>query len=175
MKSFTHYRLVSTFLFVFMSYSASTFSSQNYPNSDVSTIEGIIDEYYEVISGPKGFKYDAEKDQFLHAPKAMITKFSEVGEFQRHTLLDEQLPLLEPYLESFYEVEIHRVIEEYGDIAHVWSTFEMQKSADSEAFMRGINSISLYYKEDRLWIASWYTQNETDKERPEKYLLNNNQ
>ena len=60
MKSFTCYSLVSTFLFVFMGYSASTFSSQNYPDSDVSTIEGIIDAYYEVISGTKGFKYDAE-------------------------------------------------------------------------------------------------------------------
>ena len=175
MKSFTHYRLVSTFLFVFMSYSASTFSSQNYPNSDVSTIEGIIDEYYEVISGPKGFKYDAEKDGFHHAPNAIITRFGDSGEFQRHTLSDEQLSLLEPYLEGFYEVEINRVIEEYGDIAHVWSTFEMRKSPDSDAFMRGINSISLYYKEDRWWIASWSTQNETDKEIPEKYLLNNNQ
>ena len=175
MKAFTCYKLVATFFFLFMGYPASLFSSQNYPDTDVSTINGIIDAYYEVISGPQGFKYDAEKDQFLHAPKAMITKFSEVGEFQRHTLLDEQLPLLEPYLESFYEVEINRVIEEYGDIAHVWSTFEMQKSADSDAFMRGINSISLYYKEDRWWIASWSTQNETDKEIPEKYLLNNNQ
>ena len=51
----------------------------------------------------------------------------------------------------------------------------MRKSPDSDAFMRGINSISLYYKEDRWWIASWSTQNETDKEIPEKYLLNNNQ
>ena len=174
MNSFTCYKLVATFFFLFMGYPASLFSSQNYPDTDVSTINGIIDAYYEVISGPKGFKYDAEKDQFLHAPNAIITKFSEVGEFQRHTLLDEQLPLLEPYLESFYEVEINRVIEEYGDIAHVWSTFEMQKSADSDAFMRGINSISLYYKENRWWIASWSTQNEIDGEIPEKYLPNNN-
>ena len=170
MKSFTCYKQVATFLFLFMGYPASLFSSQNYPDTDVSTINGIIDAYYEVISGPKGFKYDAEKDQFLHAPNAIITKFSEVGEFQRHTLLDEQLPLLEPYLESFYEVEINRVIEEYGDIAHVWSTFEMQKSADSDAFMRGINSISLYYKENRWWIASWSSQYEDDVKVPEKYL-----
>ena len=104
MKSFTYYSLVSTFLFVLMGYSASTFSSQNYPDSDVSTIEEIIDAYYEVISGPQGFKYDAEKDGFLHAPNAIITRFSEAGEFQRHTLSDEQLSLLEPYLEGFYEV-----------------------------------------------------------------------
>ena len=157
-----------------MGYSASTFSSQNYPDSDVSTIEEIIDAYYEVISGPQGFKYDAEKDRFLHAPNAIITRFSDSGEFQRHTLSDEQLSLLEPYLESFYEVEIHRVLEEYGDIAHVWSTFEMRKSEDSDAFMRGINSISLYYKENRWWIASWSTQNEIDGKIPEKYLPNNN-
>ena len=174
MKSFTCYKLVTTFLFLFLSYPASTFYSQNYAGTDVLTIEGIIDAYYEVISGPKGFKYDAEKDKFLHAPGAIITKFSETGEFQRHSLMDEQLPLLEPYLESFYEVEINRVIEEYGDIAHVWSTFEMRKSADSDTFMRGINSISLYYKENRWWIASWSSQNEMDEKITEKHLPNNN-
>ena len=48
----------------------------------------------------------------------------------------------------------------------------MRKSADSDAFMRGINSISLYYKENRWWIASWSTQNEMDEKITEKYLPN---
>ena len=170
MQSFARYRVISAFLFICLGYSATTLSSENYSDNDVLSLDGIINAYYEVISGPKGFKYDTKKDQFIHAPNAIITRFNEMGEFQRHTLLDEQKSLLEPYSESLYEVEVNRVVEEYGSIVHVWSTFEMRESPDSNAFLRGINSISLYFKDDRWWIASWSTQYEDDIKVPEKYL-----
>ena len=62
--------------------------------------------------------------------------------------------------------------QEYGNIAHVWSTFAMMETLDSEPFLRGINSISLYFKDGRWWIASWQTQYESDTEVPKKYLPN---
>ncbi len=170
MRSFICYRIIPAILFIYLGYSTSTLSSENYSDSDVLSLDGIINAYYKVVSGPKGFKYDTKKDQFIHAANAIITRFNEVGEFQRHTLLDEQKPLLEPYSEGLYEVEVNRVVEEYGHIAHVWSTFEMRESPDSNAFLRGVNSISLYFKDDRWWIASWSTQYEDDVKVPKKYL-----
>ena len=45
---------------------------------------------------------------------------------------------------GFHEVEIHRVTEEYGQIAHAFSTYESRRLAsDPEPFARGINSIQL--------------------------------
>jgi len=170
MQSFVCYRVIFSFLFVCLSYSASTFSSENFSDSDVLSLDGIINAYYKVVSGPKGFKYDTKKDQLIHADNAIITRFNEVGEFQRHTLSDEQKSLTEPYPKGLYEVEINRIVEEYGRIAHVWSTFEMRESLDSDAFLRGVNSISLYFKDDRWWIASWSTQYEDNMKVPEKYL-----
>ena len=35
---------------------------------DTSSVDAIIDAYYEVISGPIGFIYDAERDENVHAP-----------------------------------------------------------------------------------------------------------
>jgi hypothetical protein len=64
--------------------------------------------------------------------------------------------------EGFYESEIHRVTERFGNIAHVFSTYESRTKADGPVIARGINSIELFYDGKRWWIASavW------DDERP---------
>jgi len=125
---------------------------------DISSINNIINAYYDVISGPSGFKYDADRDRNLHADSAIITRFNENGEFQRHDLFEEQKSLTEEYSEGLYEIEINRKTEEFGKIAHVWSEFEMRRSPNAKAYMTGVNSISLFFKDDRWWISSWSTQ-----------------
>jgi hypothetical protein len=115
-------------------------------NKNVQSLEAIVTSYYNVVSGPKGFKYDAKADNFLHAPEAMITRFNENNDFQRHDLPKEQESLREPYVEGFYEVEIHRITEEYENVAHVWSTYEMRNSPESTPFMRGVNSYLLLFQ-----------------------------
>lgn len=42
---------------------------------DTASVDAIIDASYEVISGPVGFVYDAERDETIHTPDAAITKF----------------------------------------------------------------------------------------------------
>ena len=57
---------------------------------DTASVDAIIDAYYEVISGPAGFVYDAERDENLHAPDALITKFFLDGTVQQHDFNNEQ-------------------------------------------------------------------------------------
>ena len=38
--------------------------------ADVSSIDGIIRAYYEVVSGPAGVAPDMQRDRSLHHPKA---------------------------------------------------------------------------------------------------------
>ena len=46
--------------------------------------------------------------------------------------------------EGFFEPEIARRVEEFGRIAHVFSTYETRRAAgDAAPFARGINSIQL--------------------------------
>jgi len=40
---------------------------------DVGSIDAIVNAYYEVVSGPRGHRYDADRDRRLHAPGAIIT------------------------------------------------------------------------------------------------------
>lgn len=63
--------------------------------------------------------------------------------------------------EGFQEREINRVVRKFGNIAHVFSTYEFSAS-DGKEKGRGVNSIELFWDGTRWWIssASW------DEERP---------
>ena len=145
--------------------------ADDYPlESDVSSIDAIVTAYYEVISGPVGHIYDAERDRSLHAPQAIITRVNSSGVLQRHDLATEQAPFTEPYAAGLFETEIGRIVQQYGNLAQVWSTFEIRNAPDGDVVSRGVTGMSLYYHEDRWWIASWSTQPEGDEPLPEKYL-----
>jgi hypothetical protein len=79
-----------------------------------------------------------------------------------------------PFLEGqgFFERETARRTEQFGHIAHVFSTYEArQKSDDARPFMRGINSIQLVNDGKRWWILTVFWEAETERTKlPEKYL-----
>ena len=72
----------------------------------------------------------------------------------------------------FFEKEIHRVEDSFGNITHVFSTYEAYRSQkDSQPFMRGINSIQLLHDQDRWWIINIYWTPEIPGNKiPEVYL-----
>lgn len=56
--------------------------------------------------------------------------------------------------DGFWESEIARQVSTFGDIAHVWSTYEARVgSPDRPPVMRGINSVQLLRRWGRWWIA----------------------
>ena len=79
-------------------------------------------------------------------------------------------PLFET--EGFYEKEVARRTELFGQIAHVWSTYESRHDPrDREPFMRGINSIQLLNDGKRWWIVTVYWDSERpDNPLPPQYL-----
>ena len=125
---------------------------------DTASIDAIIDAYYDVISGPEGFIYDADRDTNLHTKEALITKFSLDGSMQQHPFQTEQALVVSPYESAFFEVEVDRQVKRFGNVAHVWSEFEMKTAPDGAAYGGGFNSISLLFMLDRWWISSWATQ-----------------
>jgi hypothetical protein len=135
---------------------------------DTSSIDSIVNAYYEVVSGSEGFIYDADRDTNIHADGALITKVFPDGRFQRHDLSAEQAMISVPYDQAFFESEVERRIERYGNIAHVWSEFEMRASPEAEPYSGGFNSISLYFKDNRWWISSWSTQYKDPSLEPSK-------
>ena len=147
------------------------------PN-DVSTIEAIITAVYDVISGPAGEKRDWERMRSLFIPEAVLMpsgqnpKTKEVG--YRYWSLDEYIEKAGTSLEKdgFFEVEVARKVEQYGTIAHVFSTYESRRNQnDEKPFARGINSIQLLKGKDRWYVVSIFWMGETpDFPIPEIYL-----
>lgn len=131
---------------------------------DVSTLDGIIDAYYEVVSGPAGSVPDRARDHTLHRPGALvaITTVNAEGEptLFMGSLDDYHDRFGGPRSASFYETEIHRETMTFGNMTHVWSTYAYRGSPDGPLTGRGINSIQLYHDGSRWWITSWIFDSE---------------
>jgi len=145
---------------------------------DVESIDAIIAASYDVISGPAGKKRDWNRDRSLFYPGARLIPTAKPGSNDglAPQILDVEgfIARVEPYFaeHGFFETEIARRIEQFGHIAHVWSTYESRHSADdSKPFMRGINSFQLFYDGNRWWIVNIFWQQESAEDPiPEKYL-----
>jgi len=146
--------------------------------SDVASIDAIITAAYDSISGPAGKKRDWDRERSLYYPGACLIPTAKPGENDglAPQILDVDgfIARVEPYFaqQGFYEKEISRRTEQFGQIAHVWSTYESRHNADDpEPFMRGINSIQLFHDGSRWWIVTIYWQQESSVDPiPAKYL-----
>lgn len=125
---------------------------------DVATLDGILNAYYEVVSGPAGEAADAERDQTLHHPGAWVAIAStdEAGTPSVNVMtLDEYHGDNAPRAEAFWEWETDRKTETSGSMVHVWSSYASARSQGGEPYARGVNSITLFYDGHRWWIMNW--------------------
>ena len=142
---------------------------------DVESIDAIIKALYDVISGPAGDR-DWERERFLLAPGArlMPTRPRPGGDHGLEVFDTEgYIASRTPYFAAndFYEIEIARREERFGNIAHAWSTYEGRRAPDGEILFRGINSIQLFHDGDRWWVLSVLWDNEREEHSlPAEYL-----
>lgn len=147
--------------------------------TDVESIDAIIKTLYDVISGAAGEKrnWNRMRSLFLPEGKLVATGVNPAGELVKRVMtVEEYITRNGPVLErnGFFEIEIKRKQEVYGHIAHCFSTYESRRTAtDVEPFVRGINSIQLYFDGKRWWILSVFWQSENkDLAIPKEYLPN---
>jgi hypothetical protein len=153
-------------------------TSQPADPRDVESIDAIIAAAYDVISGPAGQKRDWNRERSLFYPGALLIPTAKPGanDGLAPQILDVDgfIARVEPYFaeHGFFEAEIARRTEQFGHIAHVWSTYESRHSADDpKPFMRGINSFQLFYDGNRWWIVNIFWQQESAEDPiPEEYL-----
>ena len=169
--------LLFTF-FTFLLYLNISSQERNTNYTDkVNTINSTIETLYSVISGEKGIERDWELMHYLFHPDAKMipSGYNKEGKFKAHYITPDQ------YIEQsgkwlvengFFEKEIHRTVNTFGNISHVFSTYEAFGSeADKEPFMRGINSIQLLFDGKRWWILNIHWSQESENNPiPKEYL-----
>jgi hypothetical protein len=143
----------------------------------VRSINSTIKTLYSVISGEKGEERNWQLFNFLFHPDAKLIPLVK----QEDSLYQARYFTATEYLSSsgkwlvengFYEKEIHRSANTFGNIAQVFSTYEsFHSEADEAPFMRGINSIQLMDDGQRWWIINiCWMQESKENPIPKEYL-----
>lgn len=145
----------------------------------VQTLDSTIKTLYDVISGEKGVERDWALFKFLFKPHAKLIPSgkNKEGEYKvRYMSPDDYVKGSGKWLveNGFFEKEIHRKVDTFGNITQVFSTYEsFHSESDTKPFMRGINSIQLLNDGKRWWVINIYWAQETKENTiPGAYLPN---
>jgi hypothetical protein len=144
-------------------------------SKDVQSIDAIITVLYDVISGGPGTSRDWERFKNLFTADARLipTGKNAEGNFTYRTMTpDDYVQLFTTRINTgFFEWELNRITEEYGTIAHVFSTYVTKEKKDGPVTNRGINSIQLLKGKDRYFIMNifWCAEG-LGFPLPERYL-----
>ena len=134
---------------------------------DVASVDAIIHAFYDVISGPAGAPRQWRRDSTLYIPGIRFVAMSQRQARPTAEVMDHAQFVAQSdpdfVKHGFFEREIHRVARRFGNIAHVFSTYEYRTTKDGPVLGRGVNSIQLFWDGSRWWIANatW------DGERPD--------
>ncbi len=137
----------------------------------VQTLDSTIETLYGVISGEKGEARDWDLFNYLFHPDAKLIPTQKNSDgYVSATFMSPTgyINRAGDYLveNGFFEKEIHRTVDTFGNITQVFSSYESFRSeADTAPFMRGINSIQLMHDGNRFWIINIYWMQES-KENP---------
>lgn len=116
--------------------------------ADVSTIDGIVKAFYEVISGGKGVPRQWSRDRTLYTPDVRFVGISEQNGKIRASVMNHANYVNgsnEFFVkEGFTEREINRVVRKFGNLAHVFSTYEFS-TEDGKEKGRGVNLQKMFF------------------------------
>jgi uncharacterized protein (TIGR02246 family) len=132
---------------------------------DLTTIDGLMRAYYDVISGPAGTAPDQKRDESLHLPGARVGMSRATADGGSAIDMTTLAGFYEKFggvrKEPFYEWELHRGTRQFGNVAHLWSTHAIGAAPGGPIQRRGVTSLQLYFDGTRWWITSWITDEET--------------
>jgi hypothetical protein len=145
-------------------------------SADVQSVDAILASLYDVISGPAGQPRNWNRFRSLFVPDARLiptrhSKTSPGADVALYTVEQYQERATPVMAQGFFERGIHNSTESFGDIVHVFSTYESCHTKDGKPFQRGINSIQLLKDGNRYWIVNilWDGESPTTP-IPAKYL-----
>jgi hypothetical protein len=149
--------------------------------ADVASPEALVRAAYETVSRAPGKPFEWDRFRTLFLPGARMIPNTEQtgGTFTTHTVesfitwIDDgwKRVIGTPNDRGFAESGVSNVVEQYGDIAQVMSTYEKHIWGETQVRGRGINSFQMVRKDGRWWITSLIWDEETGAGPvPQKYL-----
>jgi hypothetical protein len=145
----------------------STLASESLALEEFASMDTIITTLYGTISGPASARdWDRFRELFYPSARLLRTIVSPEGTISM-SAMDVQgfIDFAEPFLRQhpFYERELVRQVDQFGQIAQVFSTFESASDPEGgDSLGRGINSLQLWFDGQRWWVMSMLW----DDERP---------
>lgn len=138
----------------------------------VRTIDDIVASIYEIISGEKGEERDWDLMHTVFHPDARLMYGNEKE--MNFLTVNEYISRFRESLKQnkFYEKPVNNEIDVYGNMAHVWSTYQrFSKENGGKELSSGLASIQLFHDGDRWWVLGVYWKNEMPHDPiPEAYL-----
>lgn len=170
----------SGFVFLLVLSTAVPLAAQSIPNAtatatvaarseDVGSVDAIIGALYDANTELVDRKQGADRSRSLFVPGARLMPTFRPpggkGVIGIQTVDDYvQRASSGPPRHGFFEREIARTSEAYGNIMQVFSTYESRRDSTDTRRGHGINSIQLFNDGTRWWVVGvlW------DNERPDK-------
>jgi hypothetical protein len=144
--------------------------------NDVSSIESVVNAFYEVISGLSNENRNWDRLRLLFFSGAALIPSSVVcGTTPPLAIsVDTYIQRLTKVLsqQDFFETSFIHRIDRYANIASVISVYEARHSPNDPEFLkRGVNYIQMLNDGNRWWITSMMWRDESKENPiPEKYL-----
>lgn len=152
--------------------------------SDGASVDAIVAALYASVSHGEGGEPNWERMRAIFLPVGMLVPpkdprseiftVLDVDGFEERVRKAIAAAKQKGDPTSFFEKEIARRTDCFGNVCQVFSTYESRRApSDEKPFVRGINGIQLLNDGRRWWIASviWDTER-PDRPIPPQYLPN---
>ena len=145
------------------------------PCPSTKTLDDLAVAIYVNVSGPYGQDRTCFREMFL--PDARLSPISKAKDSSTYaarnlTVEDWISAIAKRGSGNFFEKATVNKVEQYGSLAHIWSTYESRHALnDAAPFARGINSIQAVFDGTRWKVQAILWQAETpETPLPAKYL-----
>ena len=136
-------------------------------------LDTIISAMYAGFSFEASQRPDWKTADDVFAPGARLVRVNDDGVFAFDLVsfrrdFDRMIDSGE--MPSFWEGEIWRETQMFGDVAHVLSGYEMRRSRGGELLSRAVKSIQLFEQDGRWWVSAMIWRREgREVEIPENF------
>lgn len=137
------------------------------------TLDDLIKAIDDAVSGPGDKDRTCMRQLFVSDGRLIpIAKAKDGSIAARILTVDDWIARVKARgSEPFYEHQIKYSTDVYGNLAHLWSTYEIRPTPDGKAEVRGINSIQAAFNGTEWKAVEVAWQAETaDTPIPQKYL-----